>query len=110
MNKAEEMREKFNADVALFIRKDDVLYAYLLQDNFAVAPGKLKACNTMTPDDYRSIRQERIGSDADADGDSDSDSGQFPSQNRLSCGLTTKDGPDLIPPLSPIGLGIIGQD
>lgn len=77
MKKAEEIREKFNAEVALFIKKDGVLYAYLSQDDFAAVPDncRLKECNKMTPDDYRSVRQDRGDSDGDSESEGSSSAG-----------------------------------
>lgn len=60
MKKADELRVKFDARVAVLIEKDGVLYAYMSHQDFPTAlPGRLLESNKATPEDYMTVRQTR---------------------------------------------------
>ncbi|KUI65133.1 hypothetical protein VM1G_00666 [Cytospora mali] len=60
MKKADEIRDKFNARVAVLIERNGVLYAYLSHDDFLkTLPGKLDASNRVTPDHYITVAQQK---------------------------------------------------
>ncbi|KAL1850475.1 hypothetical protein Daus18300_012889 [Diaporthe australafricana] len=60
MKKADEVRAKFDARVAVLIEKDGVLYAYMSHHDFPVSlPGRLLECNKTTPEDYMTVRQTK---------------------------------------------------
>lgn len=60
MKKGDEIREKFNARVAVFIEKDGVLYAYQSHADFpAQLSGSVRPTNLMTPDHFMTVAQQR---------------------------------------------------
>ncbi|KAJ0123528.1 hypothetical protein J7T55_011993 [Diaporthe amygdali] len=84
MKKADEVRIKFNARVAVLIEKDGVLYAYKSHKDFPAAlPGRLLECNTVTPEDYMTVRQTQR-----------SNTGAAPSTPRSDDSLSAATGTD----------------
>lgn len=62
MKKADELRDKFSARVAVLIERDGILYAYLSHEDFpSTIPGKLKSTNKMKPEDYITLAQHNRG-------------------------------------------------
>ncbi|KAI7785354.1 hypothetical protein LA080_007187 [Diaporthe eres] len=60
MKKADEVRVKFDARVAVLIEKDGVLYAYMSHHDFPTfLPGRLLESNKTTPEDYMTVRQTK---------------------------------------------------
>ncbi|KAG6358158.1 hypothetical protein INS49_014042 [Diaporthe citri] len=59
MKKADEIRDKFEAKVALFIEKDGVLHAYQSHNNFPeTVPGHLRPANRMSPNDFITVADQ----------------------------------------------------
>lgn len=60
MKKADEIRDKFSARVAVFIEKDGILHAYLSDGEFpAQLPGSLNPANLTTPEHFMTVAQKR---------------------------------------------------
>ena len=60
MKKADEIRDKFNARVAVLIERDGILHAYLSDDDFLKSlPGNLSDSNRVTPDHYITVAQQQ---------------------------------------------------
>lgn len=69
MKKSDEIRNMFQARVAVLIEREGVLYAYLSHDDFLTSlPGTLRDQNKRTPEDYITVaQQKRVRSETPGD-------------------------------------------
>lgn len=58
MKKGDEIRDKFNARVAILIEKDGVLHAYLSHMDFPTQLPPVRPTNLKTLDDYITVAQQ----------------------------------------------------
>lgn len=59
MKKGDELREKFNARVAVLVEKDGVFYGYLSHEDWSTRLPPIEQGNLSTPNDFITVAQQQ---------------------------------------------------